>query len=183
MKKILFFVVLLVLFCRPAYSSVTTADGLITLNYYEDTQSGIENRWILDFSVNDIGGGVDSIKFGLTFYNEEVDFLNAYNLTSTEYYNIGYYADIPNGIFPKIGSNAQKLWIPVNTDFTFYTTNQFLGTPLVADFFVSLSYVDNNGISKGENFYLQGPIGPAVPEPIGMFLFAFGAFLIKVLIK
>ncbi|MEW6535487.1 MAG: hypothetical protein AB1454_07675 [Candidatus Auribacterota bacterium] len=181
MKKIVIAVVLF-FFCAPVYSSVTTADGLITLDYYEDTQSGIENRWILDFSVNDVGQGIDSIKFRLVFYNEAVDFLNPYN-QETEYYSIGYYSDLPNGIFPRITSTSQKSWIPVATDFTFYTTDQFLGESLIGNFFVSLGYTDNMGIEKGENFYLQGPIGPAVPEPVGMLLFAFGAFLMKFLMK
>ncbi|MEW6534905.1 MAG: hypothetical protein AB1454_04690 [Candidatus Auribacterota bacterium] len=180
MKKILVF---LVLFCTPVYSSVTTADGLITLDYYEDTQSGIENRWILDFFVNDIGQGINSIKFELTFYNEEVDFSNIYNVQNTQYYSIGYYADIPNGIFPRIASDEQKSWVPVNTDFAFYTTDQFFGDPLIADFQIVLVHYDNFGNRNDDHFVLQGPVGPAVPEPMGMLLFAFGAFLIKFLMK
>ncbi|MEW6535185.1 MAG: hypothetical protein AB1454_06140 [Candidatus Auribacterota bacterium] len=182
MKKIVLAAVLFFL-CAPVYSSVTTADGLITLDYYEDTQSGIENRWILDFSVNDMGQGIDSIKFELTFYNEAVDFPSLYNVQKTQYYSIGYYADIPNGIFPSIGSDEQKLWIPLNTEFTFYTTNKFIGEPLLGEFYVNLVHYDNFGTRNEDGFYLQGPIGPAVPEPMGMLLFAFGAFLIKFLIK
>ncbi|MEW6535486.1 MAG: hypothetical protein AB1454_07670 [Candidatus Auribacterota bacterium] len=183
MKKIVIAVVLFFL-CAPVYSSVTTADGLITLDYYEDTQSGIENRWILDFSVNDIGGGVESIGFDLLLYNQEVDFLNPYN-QNTDYYIIGYYTEstMPLVLLPTIPSGLYSLPVPINTDFTFYTTNQFLGEPLINDFYIYLSYVNNLGVEKGEGFYLTGPVGATVPEPMGMLLFAFGAFLIKFLIK
>jgi len=181
MKKIVIAVVLF-LFCAPVYSSVTTADGLITLDYYEDTQSGIENRWILDFSVNDIVGNIDSVKFTLTFYNEEVDFLNEYNHT-TEFYSIGYYDEAPHIAYPSITSTPQKAWIPLNTDFVFYTTNQFMGEPLLGEFYVNLIHYDNFGNPNEDGFYLQGPIGTAVPEPIGMLLFALGAFLMKFLMK
>lgn len=183
MKKILLWAVLLFLFCAPVYSSVTTADGLITLDYYEDTQSGIENRWILDFSVNDIGGGVESILFNLRFYNPEIDFLNEYN-QDTEYYTISHYVEstMPVILLPSIGSGLYSSPLPTNNEFTVFTTPLFQGLAQISDFFVYLSYMDNLGNQKGENFYLQGPIGPAVPEPIGMLLFAFGAFLIKLII-
>ncbi|MEW6534906.1 MAG: hypothetical protein AB1454_04695 [Candidatus Auribacterota bacterium] len=113
MRKIVFFLVVLVLFCTPVYSSVTTADGLITLDYYEDTQSGIENRWVLDFSVNDIGGGVESILFNLRFYNSAVDFLNKYN-QDTEYYTISHYVEstMPVVLLPSIGTGLYSSPLP-----------------------------------------------------------------------
>ncbi|MEW6535485.1 MAG: hypothetical protein AB1454_07665 [Candidatus Auribacterota bacterium] len=183
MKKIVIAVVLFFL-CAPVYSSVTTADGLITLDYYEDTQSGIENRWILDFSVNDIGQGIDSVRFDLKLYNTQIDFVNAYN-PSSSYYVIGYYevSTMPVVYIPSIGTDTYQLATPINTDFSLYSLTNFSGDALIGSFFVSLGYTDNMGVKKGENFYLQGPIGPAVPEPIGMVLFALGAFLMKFLMK
>ncbi|MCP5463081.1 MAG: hypothetical protein H7A34_07965 [bacterium] len=36
--------------------SATTSDGLITLDFFEDTTQGIPNLWQLDFTVNDVDG-------------------------------------------------------------------------------------------------------------------------------
>ena len=71
----------LTMFIAGYAESATTSDGVITLDFYEDTQSGIENRWILDFTVNDIDGpgGLEEIEFNLTFLNTAMDFNNLYN--------------------------------------------------------------------------------------------------------
>ncbi|MDX9703004.1 MAG: hypothetical protein RBU23_08170 [Candidatus Auribacterota bacterium] len=71
MKRVLLIAVALFLFSTPSFSAVSTSDGVITLDFYEDTQSGIENLWIIDFSFNDIDGpgGLEEIEFSLLFMN------------------------------------------------------------------------------------------------------------------
>ena len=88
MKKLfLLSFIFTILLSTQVFSAVTTSDGVIKLDFYADSQSGIENRWILDMTINDVDGtgGLEEINFGLTFLNLSMDFDNQYN-SYTEYY-------------------------------------------------------------------------------------------------
>lgn len=55
-RQIIILLIVFFAFCMsPAYSAVTTSDGAITFDFYEDTQSGIENRWVFEFSYDYLG--------------------------------------------------------------------------------------------------------------------------------
>lgn len=166
------------------YPSVTTSDGLITLDYYEDTQSGIDNRWILDMTVNDVDGpgGIEAIKFSIEILNYFMSYENQYNQMETDYYDIGYMSSgsIPIVQLPFIASSQQKLPTPVNTLFAFYTLPEYEGNLMIDDFYVNLHYTDNFNVRKGEYLLLNGPIGAmSIPEPLSIALFGFGAILLK----
>lgn len=207
MKKIFLISAIIFLFASQGYSSVTTIDGAITLDFYEDTQFG-NNRWILDMTINDYDGpgGFEATNFHLTFANLAMNFDNPYNQNSI-YYSFGLAGNIPDDYFPPeistppdgvspvphnfvlFSSVGTTFWnpvlVPVDTQFLFYATpdeNNFPSSnyiPIIGDFYVRLSHSDNT-----EYLMLTGPIGFAtVPEPAGMCLFALGAFFLKFLIK
>ncbi|MDX9702081.1 MAG: hypothetical protein RBU23_03450 [Candidatus Auribacterota bacterium] len=187
MKRALLIAVALFLFAHPSFSAVTTTDGLITLDFYEDTQLGVDNLWILDFTVNDIdgAGGVEEISFELTFLNTVMDFNNQYN-TDTDYYVTGYSSSgtIPLLLLPYIATPQNATLTPVTESFTFFSTPLVEGTPIIDEFYIKLSYGDNLGNNYHENIQLTGPVGfVPVPEPVGISLFLFGAFLLKYLTK
>jgi len=189
MKKILLFLLIsTILFSSHAFSAVTTSDGAITLDFYEDTQSGIDNRWILDFNANDFDGpgGVEEIAFELILWNTAINFDSQYN-PNTDYYIFGSYATMPGPgnpsiMFPAIATDSGQLATPVETNYLFYATpdedSYPQGTqyePIIGNFYIR---------TNGEDLRLTGPVGfSAVPEPMTTALFAFGAFLLKFITK
>ena len=184
MKNIILLVILLGMFFPTSSYSATTTDGLITLDFYEDTQSDIENRWVLDFTINDVGGGIQSLTFDMTFVNTAMDYNNQYN-TNTAYYLISYMVQSPGSFLPRISSRPPDYApTPIDTIFTFYATPQSSGIPILGEFYVETYYYDNLGSDYHETLTLAGPIGFApVPEPISTVLFAFGAFILKRFLK
>lgn len=184
MKKLLFSVLLAGCFCIPAYSAVTTSSGSLTIDFYEDTLSGIANRWILDMTVNDIDGpgGIEELGFEIIMWNTSISFNNQYN-SNTDYYIFGSYATMPGPgnpsiMYPSVVTDSGQLLTPVGTNYLFYVTpNEDYfpqGTqyePIIGNFYIR---------SNGEDLQVNGPVGFApVPEPISVALFAFGAFLLK----
>jgi len=183
MRKFVLSVLFILTFFIANYAeSATTLDGLITLDFYEDTQSGIENRWILDMTVNDIGGGIESIKFEThPLSNMAMDYNNQYN-SETEYYSIGYYSASTSLMLPMIASDYNKEWIPIETNFIFYAMPEMEGDPIIGEFYQKIFYGDNLGNTYSSSLQLTGPVAfNAVPEPITMFLFVFGAFLLRII--
>ena len=183
MKRALLIAIALFLFAYPCFCAVSTSDGAITLDFYEDTQLGVDNLWILDFTVNDIDGvgGVETLGFDLIFFNEVMDLNNQYNL-HTEYYIIGYLAGSHAESWPLISTNI--LTTPVEETFKFYALPTNGGEPVLGEFWVKLDYSDNLGNQSAEFLPLTGPVDFApVPEPVGISLFLFGAFLLKYLTR
>jgi hypothetical protein len=171
MKKILFFVVLLVLFCTPVYSSVTTTSGNFTLDFYEDMLSGIENRWIFEFTVNDPDGqgGIEDLFFDITFYNIAINFANAFNIEN-QFYAFSYL----DPHYPVISSN--QLPTPVNTTYLFYATPLLAVVlddklwPVMGTFGIRL---------EDETVMINGPVDfTTVPEPACCLLFVFGSYFL-----
>jgi len=189
MKKFILSVLfILTMFIAGYAESATTSDGAITLDYYEDTQSGIENRWILDMTINDFDGpgGVEEMAFGLMFWNTFIDFDNQYN-SNTDYYIFASYSTVPGPghpaiMFPTIGTDMGQLYTPVGTNYLFYSLPDEDSLPenTTYEFIIGEFSVDVNG----ERIQFTGPVGFApVPEPMSMVLFAFGAFLLKFITK
>ena len=186
MKKLLLIAIALLTFCTPSFSAVTTTDGLITLDFHEDTTQGVDNLWVLDFSVNDIDGpgGIEDIRFWLIFYNQSMDLNNEYNISNTDYYSIGYYASNSMFLWPDIALDTSNLSTPVMTDYFFYSTPLDEGEPILGDFWIRMSYSDNLGNQYNEDVQLSGPVDfVAVPEPVSIALFSFGIFILKFFIK
>lgn len=180
MKRLVLLACALFLFSSPSYSAVTTSDGAITLDLYEDTQSGIENRWILDFSVNDLGSPhpdyFADLSFSFQLSNGALLYENIYNDLDTIYYNIS--GDIIST--PYIRTDIDDLPTPAGTEYIFYGMPREEGDAIIGNFTVNLYYTKNIGSEVHEQLTLTGPIGFApVPEPISMALFTFGAFLLK----
>lgn len=186
MRKIIFLLALIFVVCLPSIGkTTTTSDGLISLNYYEDTEPGNPDRWILDITVNHVAE-IQSVGFQITIENIWMNYLNDYNMPySTSDYTLEEIHDI-YGLTDTPYIYSLRL-IPEYSFFRFYSIphDTVMGTPyqgelLIGNFNVELSYVDNLGQSYENNLTLSGPVGFAapVPEPLSMCLFAFGAFLL-----
>ena len=168
----------------PSYSAVTTTDGLVTLDFYEDTQSGIDNRWVLDFTMNDISPDILGGWFELRFWDNAISFENEYNESSPYFYVSKFFPTADFEDYVQDISSFGKPMIPVGTNFPiyglpnelFYQTEGVELRPIIGTIDIVLN---------GENMQLTGPVGFApVPEPISILLFAFGAFFLKrILIK
>jgi len=188
MKKLFLISAIIFLFATQGYSSVTTIDGAITLDFYEDTQFG-NNRWILDMKVNDYAGsGGGSVNFDLNIFNNGMFFDNQYNVLDTDYYKIASSTVLgPDGIlYPTLAlhiyTDSTDLPTPEGTMFRFYALPTQEGEPIIGTFNLLLGWGSSHN-PETQNFQLTGPIGFAVPEPAGMCLFALGAFFLKFLIK
>ncbi|MEW6536792.1 MAG: hypothetical protein AB1454_14375 [Candidatus Auribacterota bacterium] len=175
MKKTLLSAFLVIVFYAPVYSSVTTADGFITLDYYEDTQSGIENRWVLDFKVNELSGTqYTSVLFDMRFLNTAMDFDNIYN-QNNDFYTFGH-EDHFTYEYPVISSHGVKL-IPTyaGTNYLFYSLPEQQKELIIGNFSIDIYYIDALGNTNSELLRLSGPVGfTPVPEPVSMALFVFG---------
>jgi len=183
MKRIFLLSAIIFLFACNGYSAVTTIDGRISLDFYEDTQSGIANRWILDFTVNDVDGGVEATSFNFEFLNVYMDFDNQYNVLNTQFYHIGHTLEdaIPFLEIPLISSNMP---VPVGTHFIFYALPDTRYMPDYNDTYEPV--IDYFPVRvRGDMLGLRGPVyfSAPVPEPVGTSLFAFGAFLLRFLLK
>jgi|GEM_PF-1940943 len=192
---IILFILFISVFCsKPSYSAVTTIDGAITLDFYEDTQSGIENRWIFDIKLNDIGGGVESIYFDIEIQNTGLNYLNTYTeqlYTDPDVFSMVTTSFIPGDPFPFTIPALNSLFErPVGVNYIFYSIpadsegnpmiNNFYDTiPIMGNFDIKLDYINNLGINRTEQFNFSGPIAFSVPEPACLSLFAFGAFYLK----
>jgi len=193
MKKLFLFSAIIFLFACQGYSAVTTIDGAITLDFYEDTQFG-NNRWILDITLNDIGGGIESVYFDLQIHNVGMTYANEYNFPEggTQLLNVGV---IPTGTFPNyfniphIDSFGE---VPLNANYILYAmpSNMLIplsppyGTPIYDEFDVVLFYANSSGLNRNETLTLHGPIAfEPVPEPTGISLFVFGAFILRWLVR
>ena len=190
-KYFILLAVFFICFLSPfVYCAVTTSDGAITLDFYEDTQSGIDNRWILDFTVNDIDGpgGLEEIYFNLEFLSVSMDYDNQYNQQSTDFYRIGhnFSGTIPIIEYPTIDSPMGSP-IPVGTNLKFYAMPDIDFFPDYDDCYLPVMgtyYIRTTTSTNNETLYLFGPIGfDPVPEPMSMALFAFGVFFLKYLKK
>jgi len=185
MKKIFFVSLMLLIFSSIGYSAVTTIDGVITLDFYEDTQFG-NNRWILDFTVNDVGGdGSGAIAFSLRVWNYHLSYNNEYNSPS-EYYIIGEYHPMPGYdiSIPVIGTDMGQLLTPIGTKYLFYAIPNENYYPSDIDYVPTLGVFDID--INGERVHLTGPVGfsvAPVPEPSVMFLLVFGIFILKFIQK
>ena len=181
MKKIILSVLfILTMFIADYAKSATTSDGAITLNFYEDTQSSIESRWILDFTVNGLGslhiGNFEELTFSFQIYNGAMLYENVYNDIDTDYYNIS--GDIIST--PYIRTDFDDLPTLAGTEYTFYAMPREEGEPVIGNFTVNLYYTKNIGSQMHEQLTLTGPVGfSAVPEPMSMLLFVFGAFFLR----
>ena len=183
-KVLLLSLIFMFMFSSQVFSSVTTSSGSLTLDFYEDTQSGIENRWILDVTINDYDGlgGAGAAYFDLLFRNTHMDFDNQYN-SDTDYYVFGH-QDGARGIeIPFIGLDPpHTIPVPVGTNFLFYALPDGMNfqpnveyEPIIGNFEIR---------ANGEALLFSGPVGfSAVPEPMSMVLFVFGAFLLKFVTK
>jgi len=181
-KFVLSVLFILTFFIANYVESATTSDGVITLDFYEDTLSGIENRWILDFTVNDIEGGVESLGFRMDMMNLVLNYDNEYNVFPTDYYDLMYISQSPSAMYQRISTNSSLT--AVGSNYFFYAVSIEEGEPVVDEFLINLAYMTNLGMEKHESISLTGPIAfNAVPEPITMILFAFGAFLLKFISK
>jgi len=189
-RLIVFFMVSLSIFCSGiSYSSVTTFDGAITLDLYEDTQSG-DGRWILDFTVNGtIEPSPDSVYFSLKSTNMSINFYNQYNNLDSNYFGITEYSLVDENGLPMvfqqyIYTDSTDLPTPEGTMFRFYALPSQQGEPIIGTFNLLLGWGSSHNNLASQNIQLTGPIGfAAVPEPAGMCLFALGAFFLKFLIK
>jgi len=183
---IILFILFISVFCsKLSYSAVTTIDGVITLDFYEDTESGISNRWILEFTMNNINPDIFGGWFDMTFWDNTISFENEYNEASP-YFTVSKY--FPTSNFEEYVQNIDsvgKPMIPVGTSFPiygvpnklFYQTEGIELTPIIGTIDITLN---------GDSLQLTGPIGftvTPIPEPVGMSLFAFGAFLLRFLLK
>ncbi len=172
--------------CVHSYSAVTTSDGVITLDFYEDTT--FNGRWIFDIILNDVEG-VESVYFNMELHNTAVTYANEYNQEITT---------LLIGAIPA-GSSTNPFVIPyidsmyntaVNTEYSLYGMPAYLlfplsepyGTPIIDEFDVVLSYAYSTTPDdrNTETLTLTGPVGFApVPEPMSMVLFVFGALFLK----
>ncbi|RJP57155.1 MAG: hypothetical protein C4541_10695 [Candidatus Auribacter fodinae] len=157
-------------------ASVTTSNGYYTIDFYEDTLSGIENRWIFDLNVNDpdVPGDVEELFFDVMFFNPAINFSNSYNPDSP-YYEFSIYAQSTSQLFPVISSD--QLATPVGTTYLFYATpllTEILDDelqPVMGSFGIRL---------ENETFMFNGPVNfVAVPEPACGLFFIFGAWFLR----
>lgn len=159
--------------------AATTSDGLITLDFFEDTQSSIENRWILYFTVN----GVDYIDYlssvEMIFENTVITFSNPFNTANDQLYSTGSLFVPPNIFYPLINSIPNY---PTGTEITFYALLTQGGDEIIGDFPVNVTYRDNLGQNHQDTLFLTGPID-TIPEPFSMALFVFGLLFIRLFIK
>ncbi len=184
MKKALLIAVALLTLSTSSFSATGTSDGVITLNFYEDTQQDIDNLWVLDFTMNDINPYILGGWFAIRFGNNKINFENEYNALSpyfsvSKYFPTAYFEDYVQDI-----SSVGKPMIPVGTSFSiygipnelFYQTEEVELRPIIGTIDIILN---------GESMQLTGPIyfAESVPEPISMGLFVFGAIFIKSFIK
>lgn len=193
MRKYFFLAAILFTLLLPSIArAATTSDGFITLNFYEDTQSGIENRWILDFNVNDADGpgGIEGLTFTLSLGNPVMNYENEFNSNPTADYIISSVPypfppapGEPELLFPVIKSQRT---IPVDSQFIFYAVPQDYitlgqkGILLCDNFSLTVKHNDNLGNSYTENFEVYGPMGfMPIPEPVSISLFLFGAFFLE----
>ena len=176
---------ILTMFIAGYAESATTSDGAITLNFYEDTQSGIENRWILDMTLNDFDGpgGVEEVAFNLWIWTNRMSYENNYNPSSDYYVIGGYFPNPGSGYYiPAIATDSGSLYTPVGTNYLFYALPNEDYLPEGTDFVPIIGNFDID--VNGERIQFTGPVGFApVPEPMSMVLFAFGAFLLKFITK
>ncbi|MCP5463074.1 MAG: hypothetical protein H7A34_07930 [bacterium] len=77
------------------------------------------NLWQLDFTVNDIGGGVESLTFDLTFFNANMTFNSQLNPSSV-FYELSFIAQNAGVLIPFIDSTPSTLPVPVGMEFNFF---------------------------------------------------------------
>ena len=195
MKKLLLIAVALLALSTPSFSAVTTSDGAITIDLYEDTQSGIENMWVLDLTFNPIpklvGEGIETFSFDFTTDNQTIYYDNQYNVLDTDYYNISSsIISVPEGMigyapFLKIYTGENDLVTLGGTTYLFSALPRQEGELIIGNYNLSLSWKRGNSPSyETQTIQLTGPVGFApVPEPLSMALFAFGAFFLKFITK
>ncbi|MDX9702418.1 MAG: hypothetical protein RBU23_05155 [Candidatus Auribacterota bacterium] len=188
MKRALLIAVALFLFAHFAFCAVTTSDGVITLDFYEDTQSGIENRWILDFKVNDLGNSdFEELNVNMYIWNLAMTYDNPFNVLQTDYYEIGTATQsVPPANFITIPLIMLETEAPDHSEFTFYATPEdgIVGYPILGNFSIHLYYSDGAGNFYQDYLILNGPMGFApVPEPMTTALFVFGAFFLQFITK
>ncbi len=189
MKRALLIAVALFLFAHPSFPAVTTSDGLITLDFYEDTAFG-NGRWIFDIILNDVEG-VDLVYFNMEVHNTAMTYDNEYNDGITDLFLRTIGAGTPDNAYhiPYIDSLYPTA---VGTEYSLYGMPADLlmplsvpyGTPIIDEFDVLISYATAIDQSKTETLTLTGPVYfSPVPEPVSMALFAFGAFFLHRIIK
>jgi len=174
----------------PSYSAVTTIDGLVTVDFYEDTQSGAENRWIFEilYNYNSIFLHEDEkLYFEGVLKNKAITFQNEYNFWETDYYIVDYTPTITTDNkqtlaeitqYPLIRTNTERL--PHFLNLSLYMTLSKDEIPIFGNFEIDLFYETKFVSFKQETLSLYGPIGFApVPEPISIFLFIFGAIFLR----
>ncbi|MDX9702080.1 MAG: hypothetical protein RBU23_03445 [Candidatus Auribacterota bacterium] len=170
--------------CVHSYSAVTTSDGVITLDFYEDTT--FNGRWIFDIILNDVEG-VESVYFNMELHNTAVTYDNEYNYAITELHISAIPAGSPTNPFviPYLDSLYPTA---VGTEYSIYGMPAYLlfplsepyGTPIIDEFEVLISYATAIDQSKTETLTLTGPVAfVPVPEPMSMVLFVFGALFLK----
>ena len=170
--------------------SATTSDGLITLDFFEDTTHGVPDLWQLDFTVNDIGGGIESLTFDLTFFNANMAFNSQLN-PSTVFYGFSGLVQNPGAVVPVVRSKADSLPVPVSTLFSFFLNSPISEIPnppdlipVIGEIPIFLDHKDNLGNEFSETLTVTGPIGfVVVPEPISISLYVFGFILLPFLSK
>jgi len=187
MKKILFLLIIpAFLFSCSVFASVTTSDGSITLDLYEDTELGVNNLWVLEMTINEVDA-IESLSFHLDYLNVYMDIDNEYNVLNTQYYSIGHNSTVslPMVEYPVIRTNDP---IPVGTTFVFYLLPDTYYLPDYNDTYEPVIDYIPIRINIGSDSEMLGLLGPnyfvaSVPEPISMGLFVFGAIFLKSFIK
>lgn len=197
MKKLFLICAIILMFANIGFSAVTTIDGAITLDFYEDAQFG-NNRWIFDIKLNDIGGGVESIYFDIEIFNTGLNYLNTYTeqlYTDPDVFSMVTTSFIPGDPFPFTIPALNSLFErPVGVNYIFYSIpsdaegnpmiNNFSDAiPIMGSFDIKLDYINNLGINRTEQFNFSGPVAFSVPEPAIISLFALGFLLLRWLIR
>ena len=106
MKNIVIILGLLCVVSCPVQSAVTTSDGAITIDFYEDMD--VPNRWVLDFKVNQLDASspdyFESLSFLVTASNWRTMYFDHEENADTDYYNIWTvnYGLVPSPIPPEI---------------------------------------------------------------------------------
>ena len=87
MKKLFLLTIILVSFSNLAFAALTTADGVLTLDFFEENQSNIDNLWIMQFTFNDINPYILGAMLAISYESNKLTFENTLN-ESLNYFEV-----------------------------------------------------------------------------------------------
>ncbi len=197
MKKLFLITVVFFLFSTPSFSSVSTSDGALVIDFHEDTPFNIDTGWSLEIHNTEL---VYYFEYQLVFRNTAFNFDNEYisQTLAPDFWAEVTYEEISDSIkYSKI-SMAQPAMLNDPDDYDgpliptgwFVYSGLFTGLPtgegytIIDEFEIDITYTINLENTYSETLTLTGPVGFApVPEPMSMALFVFGAFILKKCIR